>query len=406
MRRSISACMAGGLLASLAVPFALAGGELCRMQSPEGLIAHEWGTFTSFSGSDGKLMHFSTQISENLPAFVYTRSKQTKDAKPQDIVRDVKSGYYTLQRMETPVIYFYAPKPMSLNVRVDFPGGLITEFYPPASAFAPPLGKELDTGPKNGSLEWRNVRVLGHDAKVALPEINVASHYAAARQASEAHAIEFTHNGEAHTERFLFYRGLGDFELPARAEALGSDRFRFSTTRKAQWPSVFLVSAQGGQVRWAVKDQLSGSHEFVLSSGTGGKEKGVERLIAELRQAGLFEIEARAMVNTWKELWFAENGTRFLAIMPGADVDSTLPLTIEPKPVETKRVFVARFEILTPELERQIESVVQTGDAAPDETWKRLRATFGWMGRFLSPAVDRVKASTQNAAVKERLTAK
>lgn len=397
-----------GTLCTLSVlsNLAHAGGELCRMQSPEGLIAHEWGTFTSFSGSDGKLMYFSTSISENLPAFVSTRSKQTKDAKPEDVVRDVKTGYSTLQRMETPVIYFYAPKPMSVDVRVDFPSGLITEFYPPVSSFSPPLGKELDTGPKNGSLEWRNVRILGHDAKVDLPKIETASHYAAARDASEARAIQFSHHGEMHTERFLFYRGLGDFELPIRAEALGNDHFRFSTTPKASWPCVFLVSAQGGQVRWVVKDQLSGSHEFVLTNGTSDKDKGVERLVAELRKAGLFEIEARAMVNTWKDLWFAENGTRFLAIMPSPDVDSTLPLKIEPKPVETNRVFVARLEILTPELERQIENVVSTGDAAPNEIWKRLRTNFAWMGRFLSPAVDRVKDSTQNLAVRERLTAK
>jgi hypothetical protein len=270
----------------------------------------------------------------------------------------------------------------------------------------PALGKELDTGPKNGMLEWRNVRVLGHNAKVDLPKIEAPSHYASARDAREAHAVQFSHKGEMHTEKFLFYRGLGDFELPIRAEALGNDRFRFSTTQKSQWPSVFLVSAKDGQVRWSVQENVTGSHEFRLIGGTSDKDKGIERLIMELREAGLFEIEARAMVNTWRDQWFAEHGTRFLAIMPVGVVDSTLPLQIEPKPIETKRVFVARLEVLTPELERQIESVVTSGDAAQEATWKRLRQHFGWMGRFLQPAVDRVSTITSNVAVNERLRAK
>ncbi len=401
MPRPLVASVLSGLsLALVPVSLSFAGGEHCRMQSPEGLIAHEWGAFTSFSGSDGKLLRFSTNVVEGVPSFVFSRSKQ------DDQPRQLKTTFSTLQRMETPAIYFYAPEPMALNVRVDFPQGLLTEFYPPVSNIGPAPGKELDTAPTNGMLEWRNLRVLGHNARVSLPKIEATSHYAAAREAREAHAVQFSHNGEMHTERFLFYRGLGDFEPPIRAEALGNDRFRFTTTQKSQWPCVFLVSAKDGQVRWSVQDNVTGSHEFRLISATRNKDMGVERLISELREAGLFEPEARAMVNTWRDQWFAEHGTRFLAIMPADVVDSTLPLRIEPKPIETKRVFVARLEILTPELERQIESVMSTGDAGHEATWTRLREHFGWMGRFLPPAVDRVEALTPNIARIERPRAK
>jgi len=407
MPRSLSASVLVGLsLALVPVCFSHAGGEHCRMQSPEGLIAHEWGTFTSFSGSDGTLLRFSTNVAEGLPSFVFSRSKQDEHATPDDHARHLKTAFSTRQRMETPVIYFYAPEPMAVNVRVDFPHGLITEFYPPVSSMGPALGKELDTGPTNGMLEWRNLRVLGHNARVSLPKIEAPSRYAIAREADEAHAVQFSHKGETHTEKFLFYRGLGDFELPIRAEALGNDRFRFSTTEKSQWPSVFLVSAKNGQVRWSVQENVTGSHEFRPIAGASDKDKGLERLISELREAGLFEPEARAMVNTWKDQWFAGHGTRFLAIMPADVVDTTLPLQIEPTPIETKRVFVARLEILTPELERQIESVVSTGDAEHEATWKRLREHFGWMGRFLPPAVDRVAALTPNVARIERPRAK
>jgi len=34
--------------------------------------------------------------------------------------------------METPVLYFYPLKPMTVSVRVDFPNGRVTEWYPRA----------------------------------------------------------------------------------------------------------------------------------------------------------------------------------------------------------------------------------------------------------------------------------
>src|SRR5437667_6658481 len=35
-------------------------------------------------------------------------------------------------RMETPVIYFYSPRELDAHVKVAFPRGLITEWYPKA----------------------------------------------------------------------------------------------------------------------------------------------------------------------------------------------------------------------------------------------------------------------------------
>ena len=42
-------------------------------------------------------------------------------------------------KMETPVTYFYSPAPLLVNVRVDFPKGVLTQWYPGVTAFLPPL---------------------------------------------------------------------------------------------------------------------------------------------------------------------------------------------------------------------------------------------------------------------------
>ena len=48
-------------------------------------------------------------------------------------------------RMKTRALYFHSQRPTTLSVRVDFPKGLITEWYPPASKVAP--GPSAAMGP-------------------------------------------------------------------------------------------------------------------------------------------------------------------------------------------------------------------------------------------------------------------
>jgi hypothetical protein len=54
--------------------------------------------------------------------------------------------------------------------------------------------------------------------------------------------------------------------------------------------------------------------------------------------------EARAMVETWRDTWFAP-GTRLFYLVPRAMVDRVLPLDIDPQPLDVTRVFVGRIEL-------------------------------------------------------------
>lgn len=48
----------------------------------DGLIVHEWGTFTSFSGSDGVRLEFRPLADEDLPPFVLDRFLQSGVSTP------------------------------------------------------------------------------------------------------------------------------------------------------------------------------------------------------------------------------------------------------------------------------------------------------------------------------------
>ena len=73
---------------------------------------------------------------------------------------------------------------------------------------------------------------------------------------------------------------------------------------------------------------------------------------------GLYPREAKAMVDSWRGSWF-EQGTRLFYIVSGDAVDAILPLQIDPQPVEVKRVFVGRIEIVTPETLHEVKVALE-----------------------------------------------
>src|SRR3970282_1769850 len=68
-----------------------------------------------------------------------------------------------------------------------------------------------------------------------------------------------------------------------------------------------------------------------------------------LTAEGLYEKEAHAMVETWRDHWW-EEGLRAFHLLPRATTDAVLPLTIEPAAHELVRVMVTRVETVPPEM--------------------------------------------------------
>ena len=96
------------------------------------LVVHEWGTFTSVPDIHGAATEWRPLTAPNdLPGFVYTTARAGGDggvAPRQQTKRSIESTV----RMETPVIYFYTGRETKISVKVGFPTGTITEWYPQA----------------------------------------------------------------------------------------------------------------------------------------------------------------------------------------------------------------------------------------------------------------------------------
>src|SRR5262249_45421354 len=74
-----------------------------------------------------------------LPGFVYNWNRDGFGRIPTSAMTFSKGSMLTLQRMETPVIYFYPEKEQVVNVSVRFPQGLITEWFPQAEQIGPSI---------------------------------------------------------------------------------------------------------------------------------------------------------------------------------------------------------------------------------------------------------------------------
>ena len=132
------------------------------VKPPGGLVVHEWGTFSTFSGSDANNLRFHPN-DQDLPDFMYRGPwDQTKEGRGAVLVS-----------LETPVLYFYSDREITASVRVDFPQGMITDWYPQA------------TRPPNRRLDWANIKVFPKGHEVTLPrdkEKEAKSRYYAARE--------------------------------------------------------------------------------------------------------------------------------------------------------------------------------------------------------------------------------
>ncbi len=372
------------LTASLAAALCCAADPAPKNDSAadDGLVVHEWGTFSTFSGSDGRNLKFEP-YDNDLPGFVHGYQGPNSKAGPL-------GGTISL---ETPVLYFYADHALTASVRVDFPKGTLTEWFPHAVR-------------TDHRLDWDGIKVLPKEDVRLLSEKQESRYYAA--RETDAAPLRVTFLGEAgnavtEPEKFLFYRGVGTFAIPLIVKAMGEDKFGLRWEDKKAPGEMVLVRVQGGKVRFQPfrlekegKDAVTG--EVQLPDKDSTPEKLGDLLMKQLTERGLYEKEARAMVKTWKSAWFGEEGTRVLYLLPARLTDELLPLQVKPKPKELVRVLVGRHDVLTPGCEKQIDALVAritrpTIDQEEDQkaAWRELSKLGRYQGAARHEAEARLR---------------
>jgi hypothetical protein len=159
-------------------------------------------------------------------------------------------------------------------------------------------------------------------------------------------------------------------------------------------PLAIVFENRAGKIGYRVAGKIVDAVTVDPPAMTGDLQQLRQDLARRLAEFGLHQKEADAMVETWRDSWF-EEGTRVLYVYPQQQVDGLLPLSIEPKPASTTRVFVGRVEVLSPWTQDTIQSAI---NAANVPTLKKF-------GRFLEPFLKQMQQTNPNIAALLKLIA-
>lgn len=367
---------------------------------PADLIVHEWGTFTSIAGKNGAAIDWRPlNGATDLPKFVYTETGG--DGFRGTYERGGGKGALARVRMETPVIYFYTPQEMNADVRVAFWDGKITEWYPQASfvnsQFAPG-----ETGQTFGNgINWGTIKLLP-DAKPNFPREAADSHYYPARE-TDAVPVQICNHDKTkiETEKFLFYRGIGNFDLSLTVK-IGGENLTLANRETDEIRNLIIFENRGGKINFGFVEKLSG--EMIIERPAANKtlEDVLTTLEKILVAEGLYEKEAKAMIATWKDSWF-EEGLRVFYILPRRMIDKILPLDIKPEPKETVRVMVGRAEVVTPEMERDVRKQVELLKSSSAKTREEAQTNLRKRGRFYEPILKSILQNEKDEQVRAQI---
>lgn len=371
---------------------------------------HEWGTFTTVSGSNGELLTGLHVEEEVLPPFVYSHAgmdyyananfagyryssipnmgsvltavdgKYTQNGKP--IARPMKGMFnHHVQnvtvKMETPVIYFYGEERERYNIKVGFNGGTISQWYPQRKSgdVLPPIEVNkmyaekkglLDfSRPFEGSIEWDVEVIPRHEADEAYtfkPDQSLTWEYPRVPQANMVKV------GKEY-ENYLFYRGIGNFAQPVKFTVDESETLNIKNQSSEDIPFVFAFENTSSGVRYKTLQQgvASGKSfsieesEWTECDEESWKVEVFKQVRNGLLAQGLNLEESNGMVKTWWKSYFEHQGLRVFWVVPQGELEKVLPIQISPKPEKLVRVIVGRSDIMRPSFEKQMLANLKQG---------------------------------------------
>jgi hypothetical protein len=350
-------------------------------------VVHEWGTFTSIAGKDGVALEWRPLNGPtDLPKFVHTIQNLAGGLRHANNVYSKLDP--SLIRMETPVLYFYSASEMEASVQVDFPKGKITEWYPQARSVT-------------STIDWGRVKIIP-GATMNLPVEYAANHYYAARDTDSAAVQVCTTDGKPpQQEKFLFYRGIGTFDLPLSVRLDGE-----SVVLKNSGPDgiahLIVFENRGGKIGYTLIDHFTGERTIKRPN----PDQKIDSVLADLKLAltssGLYDKEADAMLKTWRDSWF-EPGVRVFYILPRPSTDAVLPISIDPRPDELVRVLVGRAEVITPEMEKAVQKQVSQLDSSSPQVRETAMREIKRYGRFSEPILKELLETEKREAVRQRI---
>ena len=266
----------------------------------------------------------------------------------------------------------------------------------------------------NSALDWGKIDLLPANTEdLPLQDAELFPHYGHARR-TDAALVRVQREEEqlAAYEKFLFYRGVGNFEMPVEITVDSHESIAVTNKGDDKIRSVFAlrVSESDGAsptLEWSFEPSIDPRKSTSLSKFEPiTLEDLCTKVSAALDAEGLYHKESEAMVACWKDAWFREPGVRVFYMVPQRLTDAVLPLHIEPEPTSTVRVLVARSELMSPSMERNVVRELMNERElrlriAQENASIRVSNGIRVLGRLAEPMLVRASQITRDSGIRE-----
>jgi hypothetical protein len=308
-----------------------AGVSAAQGPAKKGLAVHEWGVFRVSEDEDFANAHLRQEW-DKLPPFVYGHIKG----------RVVPQHWGPIEVRLRPIIFFHAAEPMIVTATIQFPGGMPGVWYPATQS---PATDGNERQPKVGSvLEW-NIGVKqcpnGWMPRSPAPAAVDDGHwFTRIRQvkAEEIFARFGPRANDVEREKFIYYDGLFPQGKWLKFEVT-NDKVAVTNRVKHSVFDVTVVDRRGDKPRIGRIAKLEPGETikqitFTEVDASRFSSESSETLTKQLIGVGLFEDEAKSLVDLWKKNMFETPGLHAFYRIPQAEYDARMPLTVTRQQVD------------------------------------------------------------------------
>ena len=345
-----------------------------QAQQPEppikkGFVVHEWGVFRVNENAEYANAELRAEW-DDLPEFIYGTIKG----------RAVPHHWGAVEIRRRPIVFFHATEPLTARLTINFPGGLAGVWCPATEI--PAVFADQKQPKASSILSW-NLGIKQcpegwRPKQPNLPSVSEKHWIARIRQvkADEVFARYSPNPLDVEREKFVYYDGI----FPqGKWMKIAVEKDRVAITSQVKHPlfDVTVVDRRGEKVRVGRIAKLEAGEtikevKFVEVDTLRFSTEASETLLTQLSSAGLFQDEARSLVDLWKKELFESPGLNLFYRLPQTEYEARLPMKLEPKPESLVRVGLVYHAHLEPdfadqilELARQLDSArFQTRDAA------------------------------------------
>jgi hypothetical protein len=377
-----------------------------RAQQPaavKGLVVHEWGVFRVHE--DVQMANADVRAEwDDLPGFVYGHIQG----------RQVPQHWGALEIRKKPVLFFHAAEPVQVRLRIDFPGGMPGVWWP---ATVSPTVEGNQPKPQVGSsLEWDlaiKKAPEGWRPKAAEPPAVVKGHWVERLRKVEADEVfaRYSPNPlDVERERFVYYDGLFPQGKWVQVKV---EQGRVGLTSRVKHPlfDVTVVDHRvEGKVRVGRLDRLDAGQEVravAFTDADAGRfvADASTLLVRQLTAAGLFEDEARSLVDVRRQDLFERPGLHLFYRLPQEEYERRMPLTLTPRAEKVVRVGLVMQPHLEPDLSQRVRALVRQLDSDDFETREQAEKQIRAIGPAALVELSRLNLGELPAEARRRVEA-